>query len=89
MGRLKTTPEVDAKSQAVVQLLKARREQLQWSQPMLAARLGISVETIRAIEQGKHPNLAFFTVARWARVVGIPLDELEPTAEDLPKGGAE
>jgi transcriptional regulator with XRE-family HTH domain len=77
MGRLKTPPEVDKQSQAVVQLLKVRREDLRWSQPMLAARLGISVETIRAIEQGKHPNLAFFTVARWARAVGASLEELE------------
>lgn len=77
MGRLKTPREVDTRARAVVRLLKARREDLKWSQPMLAARLGISVETIRAIEQGKHPNLAFFTMVRWAKVVGTSLEELE------------
>ena len=35
--------------------------------PELARGSGIGVQTIRAIEQGKHPNLAFFAVARWAR----------------------
>ncbi|MHB1624256.1 MAG: helix-turn-helix transcriptional regulator [Candidatus Dormibacteria bacterium] len=90
MGRLKTPPEVDKKSQAVVRLLKARREHLEWSQPELARRLGISVETIRAIEQGKHPNLAFFTVARWARVVGASLEELEAlSAAESESGGQE
>ena len=83
-----TPIEVDKRSQAVVQLLKVRREQLKWSQPMLAARLGISVETIRAIEQGKHPNLAFFTVVRWAKVVGASLEDLVaisagPPADDV------
>ena len=80
MGRVKTPPKVDRKSQAVVQLLRVRREQLGWSQPELARRSGIGVETIRALEQGKHPNLAFFTVARWARVVGASLEELEALA---------
>ncbi len=87
MGRLKTPQEVDTRARAVVRLLKARREDLKWSQPMLAARLGISVETIRAIEQGKHPNLAFFTVARWARVVGTSLEELEVLTVGEPKSG--
>lgn len=84
MGRLETLPEVDEESQAVVRVLRDRRKQLKWSQPMLATRLGISVETIRAIEQGEHPNLAFFTGARWAGALGIPLDELEPTPDGLP-----
>lgn len=89
MGRGKTRTEVADRSRAAVQVLRFRRESLGWSQPELARRSGIGVETIRAIEQGKHPNLAFFTVTRWARVVGIPLDELEPTPKVLPKGDAE
>lgn len=88
MGRLKTALEVDEKSQAVVRLLRDRRKHLKWSQPMLAARLGISVETIRAIEQGKHPNLAFFTVARWARAVGASLEELEAISAGAPERDA-
>ena len=89
MGRFKTSPEVDVWSRAVVQLLKVRRKQLNWSQAMLAARLGISVETIRAIEQDKHPNLAFFTVARWARAVGASLDELEALSGGAADGGGQ
>ena len=87
MGRLKTPQEVDTRARAVVRVLKDRREDLKWSQPELAARLGISVETIRAIEQGKHPNLAFFTVAKWARVVGASLEELEALSVGEAKRG--
>ncbi len=89
MGRLKTPQEVDTRAHAIVRLLKVRREHLGWSQPMLAARLGISVETIRAIEQGKHPNLAFFTVAKWARVVGASLEELEALSAGEPQRDGE
>ena len=89
MGRFKTPREVDVRSRAVVQHLRARRERPGWSQPDLAAGLGISVETIRAIEQGKHPNLAFFTVARWARVVGASLEELEALAAGEPERGGQ
>ncbi len=80
MGRVKTPSDLDVRSRAVVQCLRVRRKHLGWSQPELARRSGIGVETIRAIEQGKHPNLAFFTVARWARVVGASLEELEALA---------
>lgn len=73
------------RSRAVVQLLRSRREQSGWSQPELARRSGIGVETIRAIEQGKHPNLAFFTVVRWARVVGASLEELEALSAGEPE----
>lgn len=74
---------------ALVRLLKAGREDRKWSQPELAARLGISVETIRAIEQGKHPNLAFFTVVRWARVVAASLEELESLFAGEPESGGQ
>ena len=73
----KPLSDLRVRSRALVELLKARRERLGWSQPALARRSGIGVETIRAIEQGKHHNLAFFTVARWARMVGASLEELE------------
>jgi DNA-binding XRE family transcriptional regulator len=76
---------IRARSRAVVAVLRAQRDQLRWSQAELAKRSGIGQDTIRAIGQGKHPNLAFFTVARWARVVGASLEELEA----LSAGGLE
>ncbi len=89
MGRVKTPSDLDVRSRAVVQCLRVRRQHLGWSQPELARRSGIGVETIRAIEQGKHPNLAFFTVTRWARVVGTSLEELEALSVGEPESGGQ
>jgi transcriptional regulator with XRE-family HTH domain len=77
MTRRKTPPEVRARSRTVVAVLRARRELLGWTQDELAKRSGINQDTIRALEQGRNPNLAFFTVSAWAKSVGVPLDRLE------------
>jgi transcriptional regulator with XRE-family HTH domain len=42
----------------------------------VAARAGISVETLRKIERGRVPTPAFFTVAAIAATVGVSLDDL-------------
>jgi transcriptional regulator with XRE-family HTH domain len=42
----------------------------------IAAKAGISVETLRKIESGRIPTPAFFTVAALAGVLGVSLDEL-------------
>jgi transcriptional regulator with XRE-family HTH domain len=42
----------------------------------IAAEAGISVETLRKIERGRVPTLAFFTVAAVAGAVGVSLDTL-------------
>jgi transcriptional regulator with XRE-family HTH domain len=42
----------------------------------VAARAGLSVETVRKIERGRVPTPAFFTVVALARAVGVPLGEL-------------
>jgi transcriptional regulator with XRE-family HTH domain len=42
----------------------------------IAARAGVSVETVRKIERGRVPTPAFFTVVALARAVGLPLGEL-------------
>jgi len=85
MGRSKTPSELRARSWALVELLRAGRKQHGWSQAELARRSGIGVDTIRAVEQGTRPNLAFFTVATWAKSVGIPLEELEAAPVEAPK----
>jgi transcriptional regulator with XRE-family HTH domain len=54
----------------------------------VAARAGISVETLRKIETGRVPTPAFFTVAAVAQAVGLSLDALHasitPRAPILP-----
>jgi transcriptional regulator with XRE-family HTH domain len=42
----------------------------------VAARAGVSVETVRKIEHGRIPTPAFFTVVALARAVDLPIDEL-------------
>jgi len=50
----------------------------------VAARAGISVETLRKIETGRIPTPAFFTVAAIADAVGLPLDLLRRAVEAAP-----
>lgn len=42
----------------------------------IAARAGVSAETLRKIETGRIPTPAFFTIAALARALGLSLDEL-------------
>ncbi|MEV7890835.1 helix-turn-helix domain-containing protein [Streptomyces sp. NPDC002817] len=42
----------------------------------VAARAGISAETLRKIETGRAPTPAFFTVAALAGVLGLSMDDL-------------
>lgn len=49
----------------------------------IAARAGISAETLRKIETGRAPTPAFFTVAALARVLGLSMDELVGRCEPL------
>lgn len=48
----------------------------------VAARAGISAETLRKIETGRAPTPAFFTVAALAAALGISLDELVAACAD-------
>ena len=42
----------------------------------VAARAGVSAETLRKIERGRVPTPAFFTVAAIAEALGVPLSDL-------------
>ena len=42
----------------------------------VAARAGLSVETLRKIERGRVPTPAFFTVVAIAEALGVPLSDL-------------
>lgn len=50
----------------------------------VAAKAGISVETLRKIETGRIPTPAFFTVAAIADAVGMPLESLRDAASSGP-----
>lgn len=54
------------------QLIKTARQQRSMSQRELAERLGVSRQTVMAIETGK-PNVAVGTVLEAAHIVGVPL----------------
>ncbi|MEU4211860.1 helix-turn-helix transcriptional regulator [Streptomyces sp. NPDC026206] len=51
----------------------------------VAARAGLSAETLRKIETGRAPTPAFFTVTALASALGLSLDTLaDACVEDLP-----
>ncbi|WP_329373153.1 helix-turn-helix domain-containing protein [Streptomyces sp. NBC_01483] len=50
----------------------------------VAARAGVSAETLRKIETGRAPTPAFFTVAALAAALQVSLDELATAC--LPDG---
>lgn len=51
----------------------------------VAARAGISAETLRKIETGRAPTPAFFTVAALAGALGMSMDELLTRCAALPE----
>lgn len=55
--------------------LRVLRAELDWSQAELAERLGVSRQTVNAIETGKYdPSLPL--AFRISRTFGLPLDEI-------------
>jgi transcriptional regulator with XRE-family HTH domain len=60
---------------AVLREARAERSMVE-----IAAKAGISVETLRKIETGRIPTPAFFTVAAIADAVGMPLENLRDAA---------
>ncbi len=54
------------------QLIKTGRQQRPWSQKELATRLGVTRQTVMAIEKG-DPAVAIGSVFEAAMLVGLPL----------------
>ncbi|UZN04768.1 helix-turn-helix transcriptional regulator [Cellulomonas sp. S1-8] len=62
-----------------IRLLRAARDDM--TQADLAARLGVTRQTVIAIEQGRYsPSLE--TAFQIARVLGVPLDEVFDYPDD-------
>jgi transcriptional regulator with XRE-family HTH domain len=51
----------------------------------VAARAGISVETVRKIERGRVPTPAFFTVVALAQAVDLSIAELCRLVDEVPQ----
>ena len=61
--------------------LKVLRAERDWSQAALAARLGVSRQTVNAIERGKYdPSLPL--AFRMARLFNQPIEEIFEDEED-------
>lgn len=61
--------------------LKVLRAERDWSQAVLAARLGVSRQTVNAIERGKYdPSLPL--AFRMARLFNQPIEEIFEDEED-------
>ncbi|ONK11499.1 helix-turn-helix transcriptional regulator [Streptomyces sp. MP131-18] len=74
MVRTPLTPEERERGCRLGALLRQARGA--HSMGEIAARAGISVETLRKIETGRAPTPAFFTVAALASALGLSLDEV-------------
>lgn len=74
MVRNPLTPEERLRGERLGLLLREARAGR--SMTDIAARAGISAETLRKIETGRAPTPAFFTVAALAGALGLSMDEL-------------
>ncbi|MGX1134285.1 transcriptional regulator with XRE-family HTH domain [Streptomyces glaucescens] len=74
MVRTPLTPEERERGERLGRLLREARGGRSMTE--IAARAGISAETLRKIETGRAPTPAFFTVAALAGVLGLSMDEL-------------
>ncbi|MEO3750119.1 helix-turn-helix transcriptional regulator [Streptomyces sp. B6B3] len=74
MVRTPLTPEERERGRSLGLLLRQARGDRSMTE--IAARAGISAETLRKIETGRAPTPAFFTIAALATALGLSLDEI-------------
>ncbi|MEV4434886.1 helix-turn-helix transcriptional regulator [Streptomyces sp. NPDC049555] len=55
----------------------------------VAARAGLSSETLRKIETGRAPTPAFFTISALAHALGLSLDALAEACAHVPDPAGE
>ncbi|WP_212913671.1 helix-turn-helix domain-containing protein [Streptomyces sp. TS71-3] len=83
MVRTPLTPEERERGERLGRLLRAARGER--SMVEVAARAGISAETLRKIETGRAPTPAFFTIAALTAVLGLSMDELAARCALVPE----
>jgi transcriptional regulator with XRE-family HTH domain len=74
MVRTPLTPQERERGERLGRLLREARGER--SMVEVAARAGISPETLRKIETGRAPTPAFFTIAALAQALGLSMDDL-------------
>lgn len=74
MVRTPLTPQERERGERLGRFLREARGDR--SMADVAARAGLSAETLRKIETGRAPTPAFFTVAALAGVLGLSMDDL-------------
>ncbi|MYY07280.1 MULTISPECIES: helix-turn-helix transcriptional regulator [unclassified Streptomyces] len=83
MVRTPLTPEERLRGERLGLLLREARAGRSMTE--IAARAGISAETLRKIETGRAPTPAFFTVAAVAGALGLSMDELLVSCAAVPE----
>jgi transcriptional regulator with XRE-family HTH domain len=76
MARTPHTPEQLAEGRKLAASLRLARQRQNEAQAQLATHSGISIDTIRKLEQDGITAPSFVTVARLARQLQLPLDVL-------------
>ena len=84
MPRPPLTPEQLAEGRRLAAEIRKAREQRNREQADLARGSGVSVDAIRALEANRVTAPSFLTVARLARELGLPLDDLAARALGRP-----
>ncbi|MEV7289215.1 helix-turn-helix transcriptional regulator [Streptomyces sp. NPDC093252] len=74
MVRTPLTPEERERGERLGRLLRTARGDRSMAE--IAARAGISPETLRKIETGRAPTPAFFTVAALSDTLGLSMDDV-------------
>lgn len=85
MVRTPLTPQERERGERLGRLLREARAER--SMVEVAARAGISPETLRKIETGRAPTPAFFTIAALAHALGLSMDDLVARCALVPLSG--
>jgi transcriptional regulator with XRE-family HTH domain len=80
MVRTPLTPEERERGERLGRLLREARGDRSMTE--IAARAGISAETLRKIETGRIPTPTFFTVSALAGALGLSLDTIADATEE-------
>jgi transcriptional regulator with XRE-family HTH domain len=76
LGRRAASPALVQRGARLADVLKARREEREWSRSQLARAAQVEIDTLRRIEIYRTHDPGFFTVVDIAHALGLNLMEL-------------
>jgi DNA-binding XRE family transcriptional regulator len=76
VSRLPTSSRLQKRSKRLGAALARIRQGQHLSQPELAQRAGVSLDTLRALEQHRSGNPGVFLIVDLAQALGVPVEEL-------------